>query len=216
MSRPPPSSSVQASSAHTEGLKELYGTDLYCDLTISCGGQSIAVHKILLHTQSTVFRKMLGGSFKEANESTLTLDHDDPAALGALIYYLYHFELSPEFTSKTHATMLVQLYATADKYDIPALCSLAVDRLDRLLEPERDNVRAFTAAIHVIDEHTSGNQLWDIVIPKIVSNMDWLVQEEEFSKMMVEMPVLTKNLLGGMAAELQGRAKKRSQGGWDI
>ncbi|KAK5741668.1 hypothetical protein LTR17_003874 [Elasticomyces elasticus] len=223
MSVQPPSSGVHASSAHAEGLKELYGTDLYSDLTISCGGQSIAVHKILLHTQSTVFRKMLSGSFKEANENTLTLDHDDPAALSVLIYYLYHFELSPEFTSKSHAAVVMQLYATADKYDIPALCSLAVDHLDGLLEPERDNVKPFIAAIRAIDEHTSGDQLWGIVIPKIVANMDWLVQEDEFSKVLVDMPVLTKNLLGSMAAELkgkvpelQGKVPEPASGGWDI
>ncbi|KAK5693757.1 hypothetical protein LTR17_025068 [Elasticomyces elasticus] len=176
----------------------------------------MTVHKILLHTQSTVFRKMLSGGFKDANESTLTLDHDDPAVLGALIHYFYHFELNPKLNSKSDAAFVMQVYAMADKYDIPTLCSLAIDRLDRLLEPERDSVEAFIAAIRAIDEYTSGNELWDIVIPKIVANMHWLVQKDEFSKVLVDMPVLTKNLLVSMAAELKGKVPEPSSGGWDI
>ncbi|KAK5682738.1 hypothetical protein LTS10_005868 [Elasticomyces elasticus] len=200
----PPSPSTQALSEHAQGLS-------------NCGGQTMTVHKILLHTQSTVFRKMLSGGFKEANENTLTLDHDDPAVLGVLIHYFYHFELNPKLNSKSDVAFVIQVYAMADKYDIPTLCSLAIDGLDRLLEPERDNGKAFIAAIRAIDEHTSGNQLWDIVVPKIVANMDWLVQEDEFSKVLVDMPVLTKNLLGSMAAELQGsKVKEPAGGGWDI
>ncbi|KAK4893935.1 hypothetical protein LTR27_007741 [Elasticomyces elasticus] len=211
----PPSPSTQALNEHAKGLSELYGTDLYCDLTINCGGQTMTVHKILLHTQSTVFRKMLSGSFKEANENTLTLDHDDPAVLGTLIHYFYHFELNPKLNSKSDAAFVVRVYAMADKYDIPTLCSLAIDRLQRLFEPERGHVEAVISAIQAIDKYTSGNQLWNIFIPKVVANMDWLVQEDEFSKVLVDMPVLTKNLLGSMAAELQGRVKEPVEGGWD-
>ncbi|KAK4978014.1 hypothetical protein LTR42_002389 [Elasticomyces elasticus] len=91
----------------------------------------------------------------------------------------------------------------ADKYDIPTLCSLAIDRLQHLLEPEREHVEATISAIQAIDNYTSGNQLWDIVVPMIVSNMDWLSQEKEFLKFLVEdMPVLTKTLLGSMAAKM--------------
>ncbi|KAK5706178.1 hypothetical protein LTR97_001165 [Elasticomyces elasticus] len=207
----PPAPNIHALSELAKGLSDtdlivrarLYCTDLYCDLSISCGGQTMTVHKILLHTQSTVFRKMLSGSFKEANESTLTLDHDDPAVLGALIHYFYHFELNPELNSKSDAAFVVRVYAMADKYDIPTLCSPAIDRLQRLLEPEREHVKATISAIQAIDNYTSGNQLWDIVVPMIVSNMDWLSQEEEFLKFLVEdMPVLTKTLLGSMAAEM--------------
>ncbi|KAK4958999.1 hypothetical protein LTR10_003798 [Elasticomyces elasticus] len=96
-----------------------------------------------------------------------------------------------------------RIRAMADKYDIPTLCSLAIDRLQHLLEPEREHVEATISAIQAIDNYTSGNQLWDIVVPMIVSNMDWLSQEKEFLKFLVEdMPVLTKTLLGSMAAKM--------------
>jgi len=37
---------------------------IFSDLTITCQGREFKLHKLVLYTQSTYFRKLLGGQFK--------------------------------------------------------------------------------------------------------------------------------------------------------
>ncbi|TKA73843.1 hypothetical protein B0A55_07618 [Friedmanniomyces simplex] len=212
MSQPRDRSGVSTSSALalTVGVKELYSTGLYSDLTIVCRGREFRVHKAVLHTQSSVFRSMLGGKFRK----TLALDHDDPDVLATLLHFLYNFTCPPNRSGGATnpeaqaSSFTVHVYALADKYDVPALRSLAVAQLTRLLDPKRENLEGFLAAIRAIDECTADNTLWEIVIPRIVGNMAWLVEEEGFFALVQEMPGLNRKLLVGSAEGFGGgRAK---------
>jgi len=46
----------------------LYETSALSDLTITCGGQVFAVHKVILYVQSDYFRTLLDGPFKVSPE----------------------------------------------------------------------------------------------------------------------------------------------------
>lgn len=94
---------------------------------------------------------------------------------------------------------MVHVYGIADKYDVPALRTLAATQLTKLLEPAGDKLDSFITAIRAIDEHTPDNILWEIVIPKIVANMSWLADDVDFFALLQEMPALTKSLLKGTA-----------------
>lgn len=50
-------------------LARLYQTNALSDLTITCGDQSFAVHKVILYIQSEYFRKLLDGPFKVRSAS---------------------------------------------------------------------------------------------------------------------------------------------------
>ncbi|KAH8687457.1 hypothetical protein BGZ60DRAFT_8157 [Tricladium varicosporioides] len=60
-------------------------------ITIYAGPErkSFVVHKSLLTSQSSYFDKALNGNFKEADENSITLEEEDPAAVGLLIGWLY-------------------------------------------------------------------------------------------------------------------------------
>ncbi|KAF4629010.1 hypothetical protein G7Y89_g9140 [Cudoniella acicularis] len=47
------------------------------------------VHKSLLTTQSTYFDRALNGNFKEAEENSIYMEEEDPAAVGLLVGWLY-------------------------------------------------------------------------------------------------------------------------------
>ncbi|KAK4893938.1 hypothetical protein LTR27_007744 [Elasticomyces elasticus] len=196
---PPPQVMASTSTALPPGFKELFLSGLYSDLTIVCGKCSFKVHKCVLHAQSSVFRTMLGGKFKEADQSVLTLEHDRPDVLAVLLQYSYHSSLPATSTVDDRALgeFTVLIYAIADKYDVPGLRDLAAAKLTRILVPVQYSVKLFCAALIAIDEYTADNTLWDIVVPKILTNISWLVNCEEFFELVQEMPVLNKVLLVG-------------------
>lgn len=41
---------------------------IFSDLTITCQGREFKLHKLVLYTQSTYFRKLLGGQFKVCSQ----------------------------------------------------------------------------------------------------------------------------------------------------
>ncbi|KAI7270790.1 hypothetical protein KC345_g7335 [Hortaea werneckii] len=62
-------------SALNLSLKHFLASGTYSDLTLVCGGKEFCVHKIILDAQSTVFHKLLNGSFKETGKSRIeTID----------------------------------------------------------------------------------------------------------------------------------------------
>ncbi|KAK5693756.1 hypothetical protein LTR17_025067 [Elasticomyces elasticus] len=190
-----------------EGLKEPYRTGLYSDLTIICGGQSFKVHKIVLQALSPVFRGMLGGEFKEASQKEITLEHDEPDILASMLHFFYNTEVLPaaaaataaaQNTIKAEGAFLVQIYAIADKYDVPSLRTEAMSRLSlALLERKPNHLKDLILTIRAIDEHTADNTLWRIAIPGIVADLVWLAHDNEFSVLLQELPSLTKALLIG-------------------
>jgi hypothetical protein len=139
-------------------------TGTLSDLTIHCGGQQFPVHKLLLYTQSSYFRKLFSGPWKvwsatrqfsyilltiqsqDSNSTILELPDDDPDALLVLIRYFYKNTLFTGFASssvprpqeKTGSAFLIYVYAIADKYDAPALRSLVVQRLEETCDPFDD------------------------------------------------------------------------------
>jgi hypothetical protein len=48
----------------TNTARSLLSSGAFSDLTLTCGGKQFKVHKVVLCTQSAVFRKLLDGKFK--------------------------------------------------------------------------------------------------------------------------------------------------------
>lgn len=68
--------------------------------------------------------------FQEANAAEITLDEDDPDALGTIIRYLYGFENDSPFEGELVDQTLhkVQVIITADKYDLGRKFTEKVER----------------------------------------------------------------------------------------
>lgn len=208
----------------------MLASGLYSDLTIDCRGITFGVHKLVLHTQSKYFKKLLAGGFKvcsharvnryklltssqegvaASNISRLPLD-EDPNIFSVVIKHLYQFVYDDSGRGDTApAPFAVLVYAAADMYDIEPLRTQAAKRLKDTIDP--NDADAFIETIHAIDENTADQVLWDIVIPVIKSNMGHLLQHERFREMLHGMKELNYRLLAMLdpAAGVVGFGKEQ-------
>ncbi|KAK4958235.1 hypothetical protein LTR10_004661 [Elasticomyces elasticus] len=112
-------------------VKEQYKNPKYTDLTIKCGHREWQVHKFVVCSQSPFFAKACDGSFKEAEEGVIPLDHDDPSVIEAMVEYMYNFSYHDDHGMGVDGTVLspivfnVHVLILADKYDMPGLARLA-------------------------------------------------------------------------------------------
>lgn len=151
---------------------------------------------------------------------------DEPKVLAVLIQYFYNFTLDltkrPEDWSRS--AFVVQVYAIADKYDVPQLRDLCTKHFEKTCDPLSD-VGDFIEAIRAVDEYTVGSvgkPLWDVVKPKMRDNVTFLLTQEGFKALFLESEFqpLFFELLGmldpssGQGEEDLDRASTTADGGW--
>ncbi|KAI1484747.1 BTB/POZ protein [Biscogniauxia mediterranea] len=158
----PASSSVTQTSLGMAGpskelmdcMRELYSSQTYSDLVISCGGKHYKVHKAIICPRSKFFAKACSGHFKEGSSGTVELPEDDPHIVDIMIYYLYHLDYDASslmrgaantedgltkdisaavFAPQPRSPALVihaKVYALAEKYFIDSLKALATQKFE--------------------------------------------------------------------------------------
>ncbi|KAF4442454.1 Kelch-like protein 21 [Fusarium austroafricanum] len=130
-------------------------TGEFTDFTFACNGRNIQVHKVIICTQSPVFRAACAGPFKEAISGTYDLTSHQPDMIQLMVDYLYTGDYSVDDNKadderttyhssdlSTHAIM----YALGDEYDIEGLRDLSAKKYS--LSLERDiNIDDFLLSI---------------------------------------------------------------------
>ncbi|KAH0399124.1 hypothetical protein KCU89_g6529, partial [Aureobasidium melanogenum] len=97
-------------------------------------GQSIFAHKALLARRSPWFLRAFTGKFPVASSDEICLDDedDDPKAVRAMISHIYNlFYDQSLFTPDL--MFHINVFAAADKYDVPSLRALVVGKLPQLM-----------------------------------------------------------------------------------
>ena len=90
----------------------------------------------------------------------------------------------------------------ADKYDVPRLRTLVVERLSLACDP-RKNESDFIEALRVVDGCTAEDTIWDILKPKVKANLQTLLKNEVFKDVIREQSALTIQLLHSFASGSQ-------------
>ena len=129
---------------------------------------------------------------------SINLPDEDPLVLQVLLHFMYHFTIDDAKRPNNSSiwVSLVHLYAIADKYDVPPLKEIVLQRLDDICDPTT-NVDAFVALLRVVaDACTAKSAVWDILVPKVLDNITLLLPHESFQDVVVELPSLTLQLLG--------------------
>ena len=67
-----------------------YENNEFTDLTIICGNSGYQLHKVVLCSQSTVFKAMCTNGFKETSTQTMNLKADDPELVKWMIDAMYY------------------------------------------------------------------------------------------------------------------------------
>ena len=96
----------------------LHHDNLFSDVTITCGDKEFRAHKLILASQSPVFKKMFEIDMKERRSGVIEVPDITPAVMSDLLAYLY------TGTAPHMDTLARELLGVADKYELPRLLSI--------------------------------------------------------------------------------------------
>ncbi|CAM5075396.1 unnamed protein product, partial [Natator depressus] len=78
----------------SQGLKQMYLEQLFCDATLVVEGRRFPCHRVLLASVSPYFRVMFTSSFKESQDGEVLLKAIAPSIIQSMLNYLYLEEIS--------------------------------------------------------------------------------------------------------------------------
>ena len=130
----------------------------FSDFTILCNGKEYHVHRCFVAPQSKYFERACTGMFKEGAECKIDLKEDLTSMVDRMIYYFYDFDYySGSDSTKMTETALsvlvhIQMYAIADKYDVPGLKTLALEKFKTFTSGPAVTCGILTNATHAINK----------------------------------------------------------------
>ena len=198
-----------------DGVKRLYSSEDYTDLTITCQGHEWKVHKFYLCANSEYFQKLCGGFFKEANDNRIHFDDDDPHVMKKFIHYLYNFDYEASGQTELAPIVLdVRMFAIADRYFVTPLKQLAATKFAEKAKKEWESVAFADAVAEVYTTIPEGDaSLRQIVVHTVKANAKQLLDttnpsSNEFIKVLRRTPELGAEILTANAEpEVISKAK---------
>ena len=165
-------SSVIPEHGFSEKINRMFQDGLFTDLTIVVGEKTFKVHKVVLGSQSDVFKRMLESDMKEKNEAVVEIADIAPAVMEDFLAYLYTGS-PPNIKNFAKELLLV-----ADKYDIMRLRLLCENELKMGL-----TVETVTSVLLLADklQQESGSSLLEACINFIKQHSAAVRQSEEWA-----------------------------------
>ena len=108
-------------------LHSLYQDKIFADVTIRCKKKEFMAHKVILASQSPVFKRMFASDMKESRSNVVTIDDISPAVMFDLLAYIY------SGTAPHLSTLAKQLLEAANKYQISRLTVICENELKEKL-----------------------------------------------------------------------------------
>ncbi|QDS69513.1 hypothetical protein FKW77_007309 [Venturia effusa] len=162
--------------------------DEYADVTITCKGTAVHVHKATICPQSLFFRNACKkDSFMEGKTGVIDLPEDEPLAVQALLDFLY----TANYVEDQDALLHAQVYTLAEKYGLETLRTLALYKLQTDFEYiYRVLIPSFARAVKWIYDNTGENdQARKAIIVMTIQNLERVLWDKEgaFSIMMASL-----------------------------
>ena len=194
----------------------------FSDFTILCDGKEYHVHRCFIAPQSKYFERACTGMFKENTECKIELKEDLTSMVDRMVYYFYNFDYynGIDSTKPTEAkpwpalSVHIQMYSIADKYDVPGLRKLALEKFKALIS-RPDVIRAdfsrilknATYAINKLQLPESNTALRDLLVDAWLlsgSARQFVTQEPKgFATLMTSAPWLSLALHSRALPSLQ-------------
>ncbi|KAK3721724.1 hypothetical protein LTR37_002889 [Vermiconidia calcicola] len=126
---------------------------VFADFTIIAADKEYKVNRMLLACHSEYFKKAFETKFKGSDQSFIDLKGENPNALSHAITYFYTlcYDGEKALTTKDH----VNVYLLADRYDIPGLSELALERFSASTTAYDEDVTGFFEVIQGVYENTT-------------------------------------------------------------
>ncbi len=98
-----------------ESINDLFLEQCFTDVSIEVGEKKFKAHKVILASQSDVFRRMFETDMKEKNECLVRIQDISPEVMEDLLFYFY------TGSPKNSATLARELLVAANKYNVSRL-----------------------------------------------------------------------------------------------
>ncbi|KAJ4415923.1 hypothetical protein N0V82_007044 [Gnomoniopsis sp. IMI 355080] len=132
-------------------LKLLESGD-FADATVVCGDRTWKVHRAVLASRSTWFKKALCGSFKEAQTGVINMREQDPSHIDYVLRHIYGEDIAASATKeKKPGVFCAHLFAVADFFDLEGLRTDSLRALVRYL----DGILLICSSNSSTDEHAT-------------------------------------------------------------
>lgn len=108
-------------------------------MTVTCGGETFKVHKLIVCCRSDFFRAAIEGGFKEAESRHIHLPEDDSILVQKMLKYFYILDYdAPAVSDLSFVSELcfhLHMWAMGDKFGISALRTIAGAKFKVEIQP---------------------------------------------------------------------------------
>ncbi|XP_014550323.1 hypothetical protein COCVIDRAFT_115774 [Bipolaris victoriae FI3] len=193
-------------------LPEYYDSPTLSDGIITCAGKEFRIHKIVLSAQSRFFSNAFEGKWKESVEGAIPLNDDDVSAVEAMLRFLYTFDYDAGGNAADVASPMVfnvKVYSVADKYDIPALKSVASQKFKESVKTCW-NMDDFPHAVAEVYSSTPPNdqEIRRLVVDVACEHITELLQKQGFCDILGETVGFASDLVQLQASEKKPNEKQ--------
>ena len=156
------------------------------------------VNKLLLTSQSPVFKAMFAQDSKEKADNCVTIDDGSPEAIQEFLFFLYHAKLRRIPFTSAELEVVFGLVHLASKYQVELLMNICKDVLMEILDME--NVLQIRM---VIDKHPELIEISGMVDSFMKENIEEIVVKDGWSEFVVTNPSLVTQLCLDMKEEMR-------------
>eukprot|EP00092_Neocalanus_flemingeri_P010196 GFUD01010987.1.p1 GENE.GFUD01010987.1~~GFUD01010987.1.p1 ORF type:complete len:376 (-),score=81.19 GFUD01010987.1:3-1130(-) len=167
------------------------------DVKILCCGKEILFDKLLLTSQSPVFKAMFEQDSKENKESCVDITDCTPEAVEEFKFFLYHAKMRPVRFTSVDLELIIGVVHLSSKYQVWLLMDICKDVLMDIL-----NVDNVLKIMVVIDKYELGHTISEMVSNFMKENIAMIVDKEDWSEFLGEYPALVKDLVLDMKKEM--------------
>ena len=104
-------------------MRSLYEEELFTDITIQCGDKQFKAHKVVLASQSSVFKRMFQVDMTETRKNSMEISDIDPLVVSDMLAFLYS-GVAPNLE-----TLARDLLMVSNKYELPRLMAMCENAL---------------------------------------------------------------------------------------
>ena len=164
------------------------------DVKIFCAGQEFRCHKLLLISQSPVFKAMFDqeGS-KESRENAVDIQDCTPEAVLEFLFFLHNAMMRPFTDTSGDLELMFGLVHLTSKYQVKLLMSSCMDVLMNMMNT--DNVLKIMV---VVKKYEVGTEVSDMSCDFMKKNIAVIVEKEEWEDFVAEYPSLLKEFICNM------------------
>ncbi|KIW14288.1 hypothetical protein PV08_07070 [Exophiala spinifera] len=192
-------------------LESFFNSPKFSDFAIKVGDREFKVHKIVICGQSDYFDRLFEGKWKEVLEDSSDLVGDDPAAVEAMVRFMYENEYDSSGYDDTDMSPMVfdvLVYQVADKYGVGALKKLSKGKFDRATSIcwEMDD---FPRAVAQVYSSPECEELRDTIARVSSKHIDKLTMKNNFFRVLQETTGFAADVVRRMVkgANLQGQTQ---------